>query len=140
MTITRLAILGLALAACQATTPAQSYGFVALLGNDTISVERVTRRGDEIVSDEVDRFPRVRLRHTTMHLAPDGSNTHLEMDIRTPSEPANERLRHVVADVSHDSVHITKHDSTGTNASAFATGTLVIEWGRFRWSAPIVVL
>lgn len=111
-----------ALAACKSTEPAERYGFVALLGNDTVSVERVTRRGDEIVSDEVDRFPRVRRRHTTMRLAPDGSITHLEMDIRTPSEPSNEQLRHVVADVSHDSVHITKHDSTGTKAIVFATG------------------
>lgn len=112
----------LALAACQPTKPAQSYGFLALLGNDTISVERVTRRGNEIVSDEVDRFPRVHLRHTTMRLAPDGSIRHLEMDIRTPSEPSNEQFRHVVADVSKDSVHITKHDSTGTKVGAFATG------------------
>lgn len=116
------ALAFLALAACKSTTPVERYGFVALLGTDTISVERVTRRGDEIVSDEVDRFPRVRRRHTTMRLAPDGSITHLEMDIRTPSEPSNERLRHVVADVSHDSVRITKHDSTGTKATVFATG------------------
>lgn len=116
------ALAFLALATCKSTTPFERYGFVALLGTDTISVERVTRRSDEIVSDEVDRFPRVRRRHTTMRLAPDGSITHLEMDIRTPSEPSNERLRHVVIDVSHDSVHITKHDSTGTKAAVFATG------------------
>ena len=119
---THCALAFLALAACKSTTPVERYGFVALLGNDTISVERVTRRGDEIVSDEVDRFPRVRRRHTTMRLAPDGSITHLEMDIRTSSEPPHEQLRHVVADVSRDSVHITKHDSTGTKASVFATG------------------
>src|ERR1700712_1789691 len=112
----------LALTACQSNKPAEQYGYVALLGNDTISLERDTRRGDEIVSDEVDRFPRVRRRHTTLRLAPDGSISHLEMDIATPSEPANERSRHVVADVSKDSVHITKQDSTGTKKYAFATG------------------
>lgn|GEM_PF-4718600 len=47
---------------------------------------------------------------------------HLEMDIITPSEPSNERERHVVADVSADSVHITKRDSTGTKKIAFAKG------------------
>ena len=118
----RLAILVLAFTACQAGTPAENYGYLALLGNDTISIERVTRRGDEVVSDEVDRFPRVRRRHTTMRLAPDGSIAHLEMDIRTPSEPSNQRERHVVADVSADSVHITKRDSSGTKQVAFATG------------------
>jgi len=119
----RLPILVLLIfSACRANQPAEQYGFVARLGNDTVSIERISRRGDEIVSDEVDRFPRVRRRHTTMRLAADGTIKNLEMDIRTPSEPSNERERHVVADVSGDSVHITKHDSTGTKKYAFATG------------------
>ena len=119
----RLPIFFLALAACQSSKPAEQYGYIARLGTDTISVESVTRRGNEIVSDEVDRFPRVRRRHTTIEMAADGTIRHLEMDITTPSEPSNERERHVVADVSADSVHITKHDSTGTKKVAFAKGT-----------------
>jgi hypothetical protein len=118
----RIALFILSLVACQSNKPAETYGYLARLGNDTVSIERVTRRGDEIVSDEVDRFPRVRRRHTTMRLADDGTIKHLEMDIVTPSEPSNERERHVVADVSGDSVHITKRDSTGTKKIAFATG------------------
>ena len=112
----------LALSACHSGQPAEQYGYLALLGNDTVSVERDSRQGNEIVSDEVDRFPRVRRRHTTIRLADNGTIAHLEMDITTPSEPSNERERHVVADVSHDSVHITKYDSTGTKKYAFATG------------------
>jgi len=118
----RVALVILTLAACQSDKPAEQYGFLALLGNDTVSVERVTRRGDEIVSDEVDRFPRVRRRHTVIRMAADGTIKHLEMDIRTPSEPSNQRERHVTADVSRDSVHISKRDSTGTTNTAFATG------------------
>lgn len=118
----RFTIALLAFAACQPNQAPEQYGYLALLGNDTISVERVTRRGDEIVSDEVDRFPRVRRRHTTMGLAADGTIKHLQMDIVTPSEPSNQRERHVVADVSGDSVRITKRDSSGTKKSAFATG------------------
>jgi len=118
----KLAIVVLTLAACHPGGPAENYGFVALLGNDTVSIERVTRRGDRITSDEVDRFPRVRRRHTTMRLASNGTIEHLEMDIRTPSEPAKERERHVEVDVSADSVHISKRDSTGTKRIAFATG------------------
>ncbi len=118
----RFTIALLALAACQSNQAPEQYGYIALLGNDTVSVERVTRRGDEIVSDEVDRFPRVRRRHTTIRMAADGTIKHLEMDIVTLSEPSNQRERHVVADVSADSVHITKRDSTGTKKSAFATG------------------
>lgn len=118
----RNTIVFLALVACQSGQPAEHYGFIARLGTDTISVERVTRRGNEIVSDEVDRFPRVRRRHTTIRMASDGTIKHLEMDIVTPSEPSNERERHVVVDLSADSVHISKHDSTGTKKIAFATG------------------
>jgi Protein of unknown function (DUF2911) len=112
----------LALTACRPGQTAEHYGYLALLGNDTVSIENVTRRGDEIVSDEVDRFPRVRRRHTTIRLAPDGTIAHLEMDIRTPSEPSNERERRVVADLSADTVRIVKRDSTGTKKYAFATG------------------
>ncbi len=92
------------------------------LAKDTISVERVTRRADTVEVDGVDRFPRVRLRHTEITLAPDGSIRHLVMDVRTPSEPAPQRARRVVADVTGDSVHIAKRDSTGTRNIAFATG------------------
>ncbi|MDB4892162.1 MAG: hypothetical protein JWL61_4017 [Gemmatimonadetes bacterium] len=118
----RLVVLAVALATSSCSTPAEQYGFVAKLGRDTVSVEHVTRTGDRLVSDEVDRFPRVRQRHTEITLGPDGGIRHLAMDITTPSEPPAQRVRHVVADVSRDSVHITKTDSTGTKTSAFATG------------------
>ena len=110
------------LVACGADRSGQRYGFLALLGVDTISVESVTRRGNTLVSDEVDRFPRVRQRHTSIDLNPDGSIRHLAMDVTTPSEPSGERLRRVTADVTKDSVHIAKRDSTGTKTIAFATG------------------
>lgn len=76
---------------CGPKKPTEQYGFLALLGNDTLSVESVTRRGNTLTSDEVDRFPRVRVRHTVVELNPDGSIKHLEMNIHTPSEPTNER-------------------------------------------------
>ena len=108
------AIVGLlALAACAPTSPPEHYGFVALLGRDTISVERVTRQGTRVTSDGVDRFPRVRRRHTEIELGADGGIERLVMDIHTPSEPENQRDRHVVAEVTTDSVRITKRDGTG---------------------------
>ena len=63
----RIAIVLLLLAGCSTSQPAEQYGFVARLGRDTVSVESVTRRGNKLVSDEVDRFPRVRQRHTELH-------------------------------------------------------------------------
>jgi len=114
-------VAGLALAACQANQPTERYGFIARLGRDTVSVESVTRRGNTVTSDAVDRFPRVRQRHTEIELAPDGGIRHLVMDIVTPSEPTNQRRRRVTVNVTRDSVHITKRDSTGTVRRDFAT-------------------
>jgi hypothetical protein len=118
----RLLLPVLLLAGCSRNEPATRYGFLARLGNDTVSVESVTRRGNTVTSDEVDRFPRVRQRHTEITLRDDGGIQRLVMDIRTPSEPSNQRERRVVADVTKDSVHVTKTDSTGTKRWAFATG------------------
>jgi hypothetical protein len=117
-----LLLAALACLACGTAAPAQRYGFITRLGRDTIAVESVTRRGSTVTSDAVDRFPRVRRRHTEIALNPDGSIRHLVMDIRTPSEPADRRERRVVADVTRDSVHISKKDGSGTTTLAFATG------------------
>ena len=112
----------LLLVSCGHNEPAEHYGFIARLGNDTVSVESVTRQGNTLTSDEVDRFPRVQVRHTVVDLAADGSIRHLVMDIHTPSEPPQQRERKVVADVTGDSVHLTKTDQTGTLRRNFATG------------------
>lgn len=118
----RIAIVFLLLASCSTSQPAEQYGFVARLGRDTVSVESVTRRGNKLVSDEVDRFPRVRQRHTEVTLADDGSIRKLVMDIHTPSEPEDQRDRHVEAEVSGNSVYVSKRDKTGTKKRTFDTG------------------
>src|SRR5438309_8581203 len=111
--------------ACGAAQPEQRYGFIARLGKDTISVESVTRRGNTVVVDGVDRFPRVRRRHTEIELGPSSTIRHLVMDIHTPSEPANQRERHVTADVTADSVHILQTDDAGKLRHNFATNGAV---------------
>jgi hypothetical protein len=97
-----------------------------MLGGDTISVESVTRHGNELTSDEVDRFPRVRIRHTVVTLNEDGSIRHLEMNIHTPSEPSGQRDRKIVADVANNKVHLSKIDSTGAVNRDFATGGSIV--------------
>ena len=92
----RFVLLALLLAGCRRPEPEEQYGFVARLGHDTVSVERVTRRGNTVTSDEVDRFPRVRQRHTEITLDEDGGIRRFVMDIETPSEPENVRERHIV--------------------------------------------
>ena len=120
-----LLLAGLALLGCRPAEPEQRYGFIARLGNDTISVESVIHRGNSVVVDGVDRFPRVRRRHTEIELGPGSTIRHLEMDINTPSEAANQRERRVTADVTADSVHIVKKDDAGTLRYNFATNGAV---------------
>lgn len=116
----------LLLISCNHTPPAEHYGFVTRLGNDTVAVESVTRQGNKVMSDEVDRFPRLRVRHTEIELDSNGSIRHLQMDIHTPSEPAKGRKCKVIGDVTKDSVHITKTDGTGTLHRDFARGGNII--------------
>jgi hypothetical protein len=115
------ALAALAAVACGRAEPAEEYGFIALLGRDTVSVERVTRSGNTVTSDAVDRFPRVRRRHTRIELGPDGEIRRLVMDIHTPSEPPAQRERRVTAEVTGDSVRVVKRDESGTVTRAFAT-------------------
>lgn len=118
-------LAGAALGGCQKAEPERQYGFIARLGRDTISVESITRSGNKVVIDGVDRFPRVRRRHTEIELGPASTIRHLVMDIHTPSEPANQRERHVTADVTSDSVHILQTDDAGKLRHEFATNGAV---------------
>lgn len=117
-----IAVVTVGIVGCSATasTSAEQHTFITRLGNDTIAVERVTRSGDHVTTDAVDRFPRVRQRHTDITLAADGGIKHLAMDIETPSEPENQRKRHVVADVDKDSIIMTKRDASAFTRWALA--------------------
>jgi hypothetical protein len=118
----RCLVLAFALSACS-TPRAERYGFITVLGKDTVAAERVARAPRSFTSDEVDQWPAVRLRHTEMTLAPDGTITHMVMDVRTPnaSSPAR-RSRRVTADMTHDSVRVSIRDSAGVKDTAFAIG------------------
>ena len=111
---------------CRNESLAEHYGFITRLGLDTIAVECVTRAGNTVTIDAVDRFPGVRVRHAVIELAPDGSTRHFVMDIHTPADPANRRECKVIADVTADSVHISKTDGTGTLHRDFKTGGAIM--------------
>jgi hypothetical protein len=101
----------------------EQYGFVTVLGRDTVAAERIVRTPESSTSDEVDQWPAVRLRHTEMTLSPDGRIWHMVMDVRTPNAAAQaQRARRVTADVTADSVRISIRDSSGVKDTAFATG------------------
>src|SRR5258708_32898566 len=97
-----------------------------MLGNDTITIEGITRQVNTLTSDEIDRFPSVRIRHTVVNLNDDGSIRHLVMNIYTPSEPSGQRNRKVIADVANNKVHLSKTDSTGTVNRDFTTGGSIV--------------
>jgi DUF2911 family protein len=113
----------LLLLACGPAAPAEHYGFVTTLGNDTVAVERIARSPTTLVTDGVDHWPFVRRRHTEFDLSQDGTIRHMVMEVRTPNgrTPA-ERGRRVTADVSRDRVTISVRDSGGTRDTSFATG------------------
>jgi hypothetical protein len=121
--MTRSPLLPLLFLACSSAPPPERYGFVATLGNDTVSVERIERSPTRLVSDGVDRWPFVRQRHTEFDLAPDGKIRHMVMDVRTPNgQSPRERGRRVTADFSRDQVRISVRDSAGVRDTAFGTG------------------
>jgi hypothetical protein len=119
----RSTLLPLLFLACSHAPPPERYGFVAVLGNDTVSVERVERSPTRLVTDGVDRWPFVRRRHTEFDLAPDGTIRHMVMAVRTPNGPTpRERGRRVTADFSRDRVTISVRDSSGERDTSFVTG------------------
>jgi DUF2911 family protein len=121
--MTQWQLFVLLLAACKAATPPERYGFVALLGNDTVSVERISRSPTRLVTDGVDRWPFVRRRHTEFDLAADGRIRHMVMDVRTPNgRSPRERGRRITADFSNEAVTISVRDSSGVRDTSFATG------------------
>jgi hypothetical protein len=119
----RTHLLPLLFLACSSAPPPERYGFVATLGNDTVSVERVERSSSRLVTDGVDQWPFVRRRHTEFDLAADGTIRHMVMDVRTPNgQSPRERGRRVTADFSTDRVQISVRDSSGVRDTSFATG------------------
>lgn len=111
----------LALALLPAALHAQErYGFVAKLGRDTISVERVARSGDGVVSDEIERFPRVTARHTELLLATDGAVRHFSMRITLPTAVTPKwHERTFAVDYLPDSLRVTITNAEGTRSITF---------------------
>src|SRR5215208_2368517 len=120
---TLLPLLPLVFLAWSNAAPAERYGFVATLGNDTVSVERIERSPTRLVTDGVDRWPFVRRRHTEFDLNAAGTIRRMVMDIRTPNgQSPKERGRRVTADFSKDAVKISIRDSSGVRDTSFNTG------------------
>ncbi len=99
--MTRSPLLPLLFLACSSapSPPPERYGFVATLGQDTVSVERVERSPTRLVTDGVDRWPFVRRRHTEFDLNADGTIRRMVMGVRAPNgRSPRERGRRITAD------------------------------------------
>ena len=111
----RLALL-LVLGAC---TAPETYGFVAVLGNDTTSVERVTRTGHRITGDAIGRSPTVTRRHWEADRDRDGVITHWSMDTDIPNAPPESRHLHHTATFTEKVTSFTRGTSAGTQSFAY---------------------
>jgi hypothetical protein len=117
-------------AACD-RRPEETYGFVATLGNDTTSIERVTRVGNRIVSDAVGRSPLVVRRRWEATLAPDGSIRSWTMDTRIPNGEVVSDLHH---EAVFDSNEVRLVRQVGDSAARFAYQTgypSTVPWNAF---------
>jgi hypothetical protein len=96
-------LLACALSACAR----EDYGFVARLGNDTTSIERITRTRNKIVSDLVQQSPQVLRIHWEAELNRDGSLRRWTMQKsflnHRPDEPADAEY---TADFDNGAVHV----------------------------------
>ena len=116
--------------------PSEQWGFVATLGNDTTSVERVTRQGNHIVGDAVGRSPMVVRRHWEMTLAPDGTVRRWVMDSRVPNAPEGERDLHHEIERENGKLRIVRRTGQGgTDRTGPEPWSRVVPWNAFLYAS-----
>ena len=112
--------------------PAETWGFVATLGNDTTSVERITRRGDRIESDAVGRSPVVVRRRWEATLAPDGSLRHWTMDTHIPNAPPGQQDLHHELEMGDGALHVVRQAGSDTIDRPFRDPYMrTVPWNAF---------
>lgn len=97
----------------------ETYGFVAVLGNDTTSVERVTRTATHIVGEAIGRSPTVTRRHWEADLGPDGAITSWRMDTEIPNAAPDAQRLHHTATFTGRATSFTRGTAAGTRAFAW---------------------
>lgn len=90
----------------------ESWGFVAFLGNDTTSVERLTRAGNRIASEAIQTAPMVVRRRWEATLAPDGSLQRWSMDTHIPNAPPGETDLHHEMELSNGRVRLVRQSGS----------------------------
>ncbi|HEX6308556.1 MAG TPA: DUF2911 domain-containing protein [Longimicrobiales bacterium] len=121
----------LAVVSC-ARESTETWGFVATLGNDTTSVERITRAGDRIVSEAVGRSPLVVRRRWQATLGPDGSLRNWSMDTHVPNAPSGESDLHHEVEWGEGTIRLVRHAGSDTTDRTFVDAyARTVPWNAF---------
>lgn len=128
--VTVALVAGLAAVGCGPKT--ETWGFVATLGKDTTSVERLTRQGDRIVSDAVGRSPLVVRRHWEATLGPDGSLRRWSMDTHIANAPAGQTDLHHEVELRPGAIRLVRRTAQGTEDHTYADAHVrTVPWNAF---------
>jgi len=110
----------------------ETWGFVATLGTDTTSVERLTRQGDHIVSEAVGRSPVVVRRRWEATLAPDGTLRHWSMDTHVANAPPAEADLHHEVDLGKGTIRLVRRTGSGTSDRSYGQAYAhTVPWNAF---------
>ena len=121
--------------------PAETWGFVATLGDDTTSVERITRRGDRIEGDAVGRSPAVVRRRWEMTLAPDGTMRRWTMDTHIPNAPAGEGDLHHEIERSGGTIRMVRRTgSDSMDRTVREPSQRTVPWNAFLYASTELLL
>src|SRR5688500_108113 len=134
-------LLGILAAPSCRQEPAETWGFVAALGDDTTSVERITRRGDRITGDQVGRSPAVVRRRWEVTLAPDGTVRTWTMDTHIPNAPPGERDLHHEIERSGGSIRMVRQaGSASMDRTVREPSQRTVPWNAFLYASTEMLL
>jgi hypothetical protein len=115
---------------CDRSAP-ESYGFIATLGNDTTSIERITRTANRITGDAVGRSPVVVRRRWEATLAADGSIRRWTLDTQIPNG-VNVTSLHHEATIERDRITLVRQVNDSTARFSYRLGyPATVPWNAF---------
>jgi hypothetical protein len=110
----------------------ETYGFVATLGNDTTSIERITRVGDRIESDAIGRSPTLVRRRWQATLAPDGTVRDWSMHTHIANAPESEADLYHTAVFGDSIVRVVRRTSRDTTDRTYRQKyAVMVPWNAF---------
>jgi hypothetical protein len=127
-------LLTLALPSCR-PEGAQSWGYVATLGDDTTSIEWITQHGNQITGDAVGRSPAVVKRHWETTLGPDGTVRRWVMDTRIANAPAGQQELHHELERSGGKIQVVRRTGrANVERTVREPRTRTVPWNAFLYA------